>query len=82
MRPIKPRNAQREIRVLLAAADRETLSAAGFIVTERMPLQLLLARLEAIADIVAQYPRTRMAARLRPQVHNALYLAQMLVEDI
>jgi hypothetical protein len=81
MSPINPRPAGRELRSLLSAADRNTLSAAGFIVTQRVPLEMLATRLESIAAIIAAYPRTHMAAQLRPEIHNALYLLDLLMEE-
>lgn len=80
MEPLNPRRIEAEVRTLLSAADRATLSAAGLIVVPREPLLLLIDRLEEIADIVSQYPNSHQAARLRPEVQNALYLTILLVE--
>jgi len=80
MEPIKPRDVEREVRTILSAADRNTLSAAGLTVVQRVPLEMLLVQLENIADITARYPKTRMAASLRPQVYHALYLIGLLLE--
>jgi hypothetical protein len=80
MSPLKPRDVQREIRALLAAADRETLAAAGLMVVQRAPLDLLVIRLEVLAEILSRNPRSPFAHRLRPEIQNCLYLLDLLLE--